>query len=71
MLSGVARYFEKGVQTESRCRRQRSGEAAATRGVWGHAPPENFLSLDSVRALLRLFLSEICTSIIKISDIII
>ena len=23
------------------------------RGVWGHAPPENFGNLDSLRAILR------------------
>jgi len=29
-------------KTSSCCQRQHSCEAAKARGVWGHAPPENF-----------------------------
>ena len=31
---------------------------AATRGVWGHAPPETFSELDALRLLLRPFLDQ-------------
>ena len=30
---------------------------AHTRGVWGHAPPENFEKLDPLRLNLRVFLT--------------
>ena len=31
---------------------------ATARGVWGHAPPENFWNLEALRLLLRPFLSQ-------------
>ena len=45
---GVARISVKGVL------RTKKGMCPA-RGVWGHAPPENFEKLGALRAILGLF----------------
>ena len=43
-------------------------EAGKTRGVWGDAPPGNFLKIDALRLLLGPFLDKSRAVVVTISS---